>query len=231
MTLNRLALRWEPGQHLIISGGTGSGKTTIARYINQVRLHGGGTVIVFVSKVRADATITEFYSANDGWKRFKTWHVPKKDERRILLWPAVEGKNPEEVLTEQRKVFNQALDYIANHGQYTVQLDEGLYMTSREFINAYSRISMMFQMMRSSGGSIILLTQRPSGIPLSAYANIDHAFISRPGNEEDLKRLANLGGGLNKRALTKVLSANGKHDFVWIDVYSDNEPIKINLAE
>src|SRR5690349_2351209 len=93
--MQRLGLAWHQGGHVLITGGTGSGKTRLAREILEQRIQRGGFVVVFVCKL-GDETIDSAYK---GFKRWKTWKdKPRVDENRILLWPAVEGLPMREAL-------------------------------------------------------------------------------------------------------------------------------------
>lgn len=230
--LRRLALDWKEGEHVLVSGGTGSGKTLLTRYLDQIRLHAGGRVIVFVGKLQQDETIKEHYNANQGWVRWKTWpkHVPK-DAKRVLFWPDVEGKTSSEALVIMKREFQKALDAVFKTGDWTVHLDEGLFMSHPSYMGFANEIGMMFQMMRSAKGTLIMLVQRPSHIPLTVYANIDYALVSQAPNDSDLKRLSELGGGQNIHELRKLIKDNEKHDFTLIRARGNSPPQKINLMQ
>lgn len=229
--LRRLTLQWEPGQHALISGGTGSGKTLLARYLDQIMLHKGQRVVVFVGKIQPDETITEHYAAADGWVRWTTWpdRVPK-GTKRVLFWPNVKGKTTAEALEIQRREFRHALDSVFRSKNWVLHIDEGLFMVSPSYMGLESQIGMLFQMLRSSKSTIIMLVQRPSHIPLTVYSNIDYAFVSKAPNDADLKRLAELGAGSDVRILRKLINDNGKHDFTIIRANGNGKPEVINLA-
>lgn len=229
--LSHLATEWEAGEHVLISGGTGSGKTVLARYLDGIRLHRGGKVVVLVGKIHPDPTILEYYSQADGWVRWKTWpDKPPANVTRILLWPDVENKTPDEAKDIQKKEFKRALDEVFKLGKYVLHIDEGLFMVSPAYMNLGSVIGMLFQMLRSAGGTIIMLVQRPSHIPLTVYSNIDYAFVSRAPNADDVDRLAELDPHLDKATLKKVINKNGKHDFTMIRARGEKPPELINLA-
>ena len=91
-------------------------------------------------------------------------------------------------------------------------------------------MGMLYQMMRSSKGTMITLAQRPSHLPVSIYANLSHAFVGRASELPDLKRLADMDSMVNSRVLQRMINQNGKHDFIWIPIGSDSEPERMNLA-
>lgn len=227
--LLKLATTWKQGEHLLITGGTGSGKTVLARFLDEIRLRNGGAVVVFVAKMQPDKTITEMYR---GWTRWKTWKdKPNVTEDRILFWPDVKGMNATQAAAHMRKEMKHALEQISKTGKWTVHLDEGLFTTSAQGLNLGALVSTMFQLFRSSKGTLIILAQRPALLPLSIYANIDHAFIGRANEPADLKRLANMDATIPAKEMQALIRKNTKHDFIWVRMGSDNEPERINLAK
>lgn len=225
--MTRLGLTWNQGGHVLITGGTGSGKTRLAREVLEQRIKRGGFVVVFVCKL-SDETIDSAYS---GFKRWKTWKThPRVNENRILLWPDVEGKSMHEAFDLWRRVFMHALEEISRTGKWTVLIDEGLFVSSPAFLGLHSELGMMYQLMRSMKGTMITLAQRPAHLPVAIYANIEHAYVGRASELPDLKRLADLDGPTSSRELQKVIAQNGRHDFTWIPVGPGWKPEQVNIA-
>lgn len=227
--LRRLYRDWNQGEHILISGSTGSGKTALGRYIDQIRVERGGYVIVFVCKLREDKTIMEEYKGFTRWKKWKR-HA-SQHENKVLLWPDTKKHDLRDSLAIQREVFGQAMNELSRVGKWTVDIDEGLYMCNPSFLNFGQEVSILHAMGRSSGLSIVTKVQRPSHIPLIVYSSASHAFIGRTQETTDLKRLSELGGKTSAKELSARISMQGKHDFLWVPAHSDQDPETVNLRQ
>jgi energy-coupling factor transporter ATP-binding protein EcfA2 len=229
--LRRLATTWKQGEHVLISGSTGSGKTALARRVVKIREDAGGHVVVFCMKPLEDKTIVDEYKGYDRWK---TWRKrPKSYENKILLWPDVRSAkgNSSDILDIQREVFEKAFDGINEAGKWTVQIDEGLYATNPQFLNMSDHLAMSHAIGRSGGLTMVTLTQRPSHLPLILYGSASHAFVGRTREASDQKRLAELGAHEPGKELANSIASLGRHDFLWIPVAPDWPAERVNLAE
>jgi hypothetical protein len=227
MQMKRLGATWRQGGHVLINGGTGSGKTLLARQVIEQRIMRDGYVVVFVCKLQPDETIRKNYR---GFTRWKTWkRRPSIHENKILFWPAVEGLPVEDAVAVMRREFRHALAEISRVGKWTVVIDEGLFVSSSAYLGLADQLGMMYALMRSAKGTMVTLAQRPAHLPVAIYANIEHAFVGRASELPDLKRLADLDGPQSSRELQRVIASNGRHDFTWIPVGPGWPPEQVNL--
>lgn len=215
--LDRFGTLWEQGQHVLISGGTGSGKTTLARPVVDQRLKRGGFVVVFVAKPGRDDTIARDYADFTRWKH---WHkFARTTERKILLWPDVRKyRTILDVRQAQRDIFADALDKLFRTGLWTVVIDEGLYTTSQQFMNLADQIAMTSNMGRSNSLTLTILTQRPSHLPLVLYSNASHVFASRTTVRKDQERLAELATKETPAEIEAKMNGLQRHQFLWLPV-------------
>lgn len=227
---NRLSKVWAQGEHMLISGATGSGKTALARHADEVRIQRGGHVIVFVCKLRPDMTILNDYKGFTRWKDAKRIKNPSPSENKILLWPDTgKAKTMKEALSIQKDVFGDAMDKLSQVGKWNLHVDEGLYVCSPSYLNFGQELAMLHALGRSSNLTITTLTQRPSHLPLILYSSASHAMIGRTRENADLKRLSEMGSRQSAKELSGRITSQGRHDFLWLPVAPDWDPETVNL--
>lgn len=231
MILRRMEREWKQGEHVLISGATGSGKTTLARRVLDMRLRRGGHVVNLVMKPKEDPTIPAEYPDFVRWKKWKK--RPSSWENKILLWPDVSKAkgNKNHILEIQREVFETAFEHFIDKGNYTVQVDEGLYTCSPTFLGMSDVLAMCHSIGRSGNLTMVDLTQRPSHMPLILYSSAAYALIGRTREAVDQKRLAELGSREGSKELAQRIADQQRRDFLWIPVAPDWPAERLNLAE
>jgi ABC-type cobalamin/Fe3+-siderophores transport system ATPase subunit len=209
--------RWNQGEHIIVIGRTGNGKTTLLSQIIPQREY----KVMFVTKVHDDTITTHF----KGWDILREWN-PKRHHRNILLWPESSG-SLREIRERQRAVFQDALDKIFKDRGWTVVLDEAHWMSNQ--LGLAEDMAMYQHQARSSYLTVINGVQRPSNIPVITYGSATHAFLGRQNEPSDLRRLSGLGG-VDSRELSQNLLTLPKFEWVYVDnVTHGRAPIRTRV--
>lgn len=214
--------RWEQGDHILIAAPTKAGKTTLMRRLVDIRSH----VVVLVTKKRDDTFADDF----KGWTILEEWPKggPRPYETKILLWPKHVRGSMAATIANQRRVFHDMLQHVADEGRRCVVFDECLYLSDPKYGGLATWISYLHYHGRSNKLTLVTLTQRPAWIPVTVYANITHAYIARTRDRKDQARLADLGGIDAKEVGANLSALPSRHDYVYLNPQGDAEPAIIN---
>jgi len=216
---------WKQGEHILISGPTGSGKTTMMSKLVRLRKR----VVVFVTKGH-DSTIEGEFK---GWTVLEEWPKdgPKSWQTKILLRPKHVPDNMGATIQRMREVFYHALNRINSQGYWTVVIDESLLFNDPKFIGLAKEIGFLHYHGRSNGITMVNLTQRPAWIPTVIYSSVTHAWIARTRDANDLKRLGELGGIDTKSVQHNVTQLPTRQDYLYVNPQGDALPAIVNTRK
>lgn len=172
-------------------GTTGSGKTTLLRQVIGLRDY----VVLFGVKGRDDSM--EKFIHSDRYTRIRTW-IPDVDTH-LVLWPRIRGYGHR---AKQREVFEDAIDAIYREGGWCPVFDEVSYLS--DTLKLGENLKFLLQQGRSSGISVVGMTQRPAFIPLAFYDQASHLFFWRDNDRRNLQRVGELAGNARQRVTTEV---------------------------
>lgn len=208
----RFAAEHEQGEHVAIVGPTGSGKSVLGLMLCQVigqRTASDGRparVVVFATKPR-DRTVTALK-----WPQVREW-PPGYGQEHVVVWPR--PRDPETRAERQRRVFQPVMRAIYNEGGQTVYVDEIAYFegTPPEGLGLKGTVSEYWQSARSLDLTLIAGTQRPRNVSRSMWSEPTWVFVFRLEDEDDLKRVAQIGG---REQLEQIHDGLGGHEFVCV---------------
>lgn len=198
-------LKWNQGEHVFISGATGSGKTTLARSILERRGH----VLAFGLKVQ-DKTLTEDYK---GWSVVGSMKEVEPWMNRVVLWPRLKRGGGAALLAHQAAVLQDTFDHLFKAKGWCLFIDELNYMC--KFMGVQRPIESLHYIGRSSGISLVTAAQRPAYVPLAVLSNASHAYVGRTKLASDLKRMADFGDVDPKATARVIQGLPTKHDFLY----------------
>jgi hypothetical protein len=197
------------GEHVTLIGHTGSGKTTLSRFIMAKRRW-----VVFCATKPADSTASDLVK-HEGYTKRERWPPSPLDER-VVLWPKITSMDH---AIGQRAEFGSMLRDIYGRGSWCVNLDEIEYLTDFP-LHLEPEIKLLLRQGRALKVSIIGGTQRPRHIPLVFYDQATHVFIWHDNDQDNLRRLRELGGRVDRRILEAIVRNLRHHEFVYVHTRS-----------
>jgi len=181
------SLDWKQGEHFIIMGPTGTGKTTVVHPILDRREY----VIVMAVK-HFDDTLDRFKNGHEyGRERYniiKRW-PPTYPRHRVVYW--TKPKNLDK-LSEQAKSIHKTLNTLYKQGGWTIVVDDAGYVTGT--LGLGSAVGVLLNQGRSSYITMVLVVTRPSSViakvPKEALTQPRHKVLFKFENEDELKACA-----------------------------------------
>lgn len=201
--------KWKQGEHVIIIGDTGSGKTFLTSKILPLRTH------VMVLRTKPDDIKFEGFRKVDLLRKVGGYFDDAgKKVYKFLLDPDYDL---------QQRELSQAFEKAWREGGWTVAIDETYYAT--QILKLERQINKLLTQGRSKHITVICGMQRPVFISRFAMSQATHAFIFRCEGR-DLKSLADA----LSPSIIKPVEDLREHDFIYFN-RATREVIKGNARD
>src|SRR5271166_453204 len=210
-------LHWKQGQHVMIIGETGVGKTDLATSLLDIRDY-----VVALAVKRHDDTLKAF--ALHGYKVIKKW-PPAYDKDRVILW--AKPKNLADI-PNQRTIIMKALEELYLAGGWCVFLDDLTYIF--QYLKVKLPVGIMLNQGRSSNLSIVSAVTRPVGVLRDGFVQSTYTLAFPYEDERDVKTIAMIAG-IPAKTMVQLNSELHKHDFVAFDRVTRSVTLVRNTRE
>lgn len=201
---------WFQGEHVAIIGPTGSGKTTIAQILLEIR-----TYVVVLAVKRTDDTLEQFKSGAHGLSKYKvisTW-PPKYPNVRVVFWA-----RPKElgVTNDQQERLRNVVNKLYLQGGWTIFFDDAGYITG--YLHMGGELGIMLNQGRSDNLTVVAAMTQPKSmvarLPSETFKQCRHQLIFKFDNEDEVKAIAAIAG-INWHRLLEIMAQLRDHDFIY----------------
>jgi hypothetical protein len=221
----RLARDWRPGEHVLVVGKTGSGKSHLLAELVSIR-----RFVVVVGTKTSDPLLDSL--EHEGYRRIRSvdeivWADGVPVHEQLLLWPGASKGDLRRRLSEQADTIRETLTWGERSGRWTIVLDELLWLTRR--LGLSLEVEAAFFGARSAGVSILGAAQRPRHVPLIAMSSARYLVALSTPDEGDRDRLGELGGGMSRKAIARAVAGLDyeRHEALFLDAARNEAAITI----
>lgn len=206
---------WYAGEHVILLGPAGRGKTYLASRILPLRRY----VVAIDIKGGKDPSLS--LDRLDGFRNTSSWPHPKerqlvKTGEPLRLRLAPPNGRPTD-LPAMRSTVRDCLNDVYIRGGWSVYLDEcRVVVDPRAGMGLGREVENLILVKRFEGVSVITASQAPRWIPHAAYDQSVHAFFWRNRDREVVKRLAEIAGGIDRREIESAVASLGFHEVLYV---------------
>lgn len=195
--------RWRQGEHVALVGPTGTGKTTLALSLLCIR-----TWVAIIATKPRDRTLDRL--TRHGWKRTATWPT-EATENRVIVWPKF--RTPAD-LPNQRAVIRSLIYGAFRSGSWCLFADDVQYLTKK--LGLGPDLETLWLQARALNVSVVAATQRPRHVPLEMWTQSTHFFIWHCSDDDDLRRIAGIGG-IDVKRIRATIRALPTHDVLYLN--------------
>ncbi len=187
--------QWLQGEHIVVLGPTGTGKTRFTSSILDIRSY------VCVLAVKAhDDTLEEFRKR--GYPVITHW-PPAYNQPHVVLW--IKPKSLA-ATKSQSIAISEALERMYLAGNWCIYFDEAGYIAGH--LKLDQELGVLLNQGRSSGISVVCSMTRPHSVvgkvPLETLNQTRHQFIFRYTDDREIESCAKIAG-ISKQIMVQYM--------------------------
>jgi hypothetical protein len=178
------------GQHLEVTGQSGSGKSYCLKCILQLRALWRDSAIIYICTKADDPTVAGLFEL--GWPRTRTFDEVRR-HRQSVFWPETKSIGEAKDKFFEERIYD-LLSRIWRPGSNTIVVFDEI-----GYVEALSRrlkklIRQYWREARALGISVVASKQRPVGVSRDQHSESRWKIVFPPADEGDMDRFAELLG-------------------------------------
>ena len=177
---------WKHGEHMLIIGATGTGKTYA---LTDMVINRPYTIVVCTKGT--DETLVKRLLSKRHWVRFRSitdFERRKRWQRNIVFWPDIPTLEHVDDLIPQLAAL---LNYCYTDKHWTIVIDDAEHVSER--LQQRQRLQDMLQISRAEGVTMVIISQRPAWLPVAVYDNVTYSLCYLEADEKlDTPRFSQL---------------------------------------
>jgi energy-coupling factor transporter ATP-binding protein EcfA2 len=221
--LAEFAYRYQPGQHTVLFGSTGRGKTTLL-----------GKMLAMPGMPKSNGLITTQLGPDPALvhlgKPVRTWPPPSLVLEAMVLDHKDRGvpfirryqplpKRPEDFITIRRQT-SRILRWMFGRSNWTLGIPDLQVVSDPKMMGLGGEVDQLIITMRKRGSAAFMDAQAPRWIPTSCRDNVQHLLVWPTRNEDAIRTLGRIIG-VDYRVITNLFKSMHYHDALWVDVVGD----------
>jgi energy-coupling factor transporter ATP-binding protein EcfA2 len=217
------AYRYKPGQHVILFGPAGRGKTTLAGLMLAAPGMPKNNGLI-TTQLGPDPALMHLGKKTDSWPPSPLLLEALLYDHREKGIPLIRRyqpvpKKPEDFITIRRKCA-RILKWMFGTRGWTLFIPDLQVVTDPGMMGLGKEVDQLIITVRKRFSSIWLDAQAPRWIPRSCSDNTSHLVIWRNRDEASVKRLSQIVG-IDFKMLLSMFRSMDYHDSIWVDVPRD----------
>lgn len=221
--LAEFAYRYKSGQHAILFGATGRGKSTLL-----------GKMLAMPGMPKSDGLITcqlgpDLAFAHLG-KSVRSWPPPPLVLDAMILDHRDRGvplirryqplpKKPEDFIAIRRQT-SKILRWMFGRKTFTLVIPDLQVVTDPGMQGLGKEVDQLVITMRKRGSGLFMDAQAPRWIPTSCRDNVQHLVVWPTRNEDAIRQLGRIVG-VDWRIIANLFKSMDYYDSLWVDITAD----------
>lgn len=207
--------KWKPGQHVLLIGHTGSGKTVAAQDMLMLRKY----CVVVATKAR-DESLDSY--VRHGYRKLDEW-PPAWNVKKVIFWRKPKALGD---FRGQQVGIYQVMSDIFVRGAWCIAFDDLIYVCNT--LKLKEPVKMFYTQARSQNISIVSNLQRPFWAPLEAISQSTYALVFAAHDEHDIRRLAE-GLSIPFKELLAAIKELGPYQSIFLE--TGRAPVRVEKKE